>query len=210
MNLMKFFTHLGKSVVFGLSTLAAILSLIIMNLKISESTNLLYTQVFVLRAESIVGSIVIGAVAALIIKTVIILTARTEESEFRTIYSNDQDIEVYVVTYENEKIFAGEQISHKIVSSSGVLHLKKNGASVRQCIDHIEYLGLNQHGSKVDKIEYAEKSYNRSFFGLELLDDYKTSHLKIYLKDPRSEEQLEEIAKTEESLRSFLHGKSSI
>lgn len=198
-------TRSGKMAVFCTSTLAAILSAIIANLKISESTNLLRMQSFALRSESIIGSIAIGVVSALIVRTVIILTARTEESEFRTIYSNDQNIEVYVVTYQNEKIFAGEAIGHKIVSSSGVLHLKKDGAGIRQCIDHIEYLGLNQCGSKVYKIEYSEKLYNRSFFGLELIDNYKTSRLQIYLKDPISEEQLKEISKTEEELRSFLY-----
>lgn len=93
-------TRSGKMAVFCTSTLAAILFAIIANLKISESTNLLRTQSFVLRSESIIGSIAIGVVSALIVRTVIILTARTEESEFRTIYSNDQNIEVYVVTYQ--------------------------------------------------------------------------------------------------------------
>ena len=75
-------TRSGKMAVFCTSTLAAILFAIIANLKISESTNLLRTQSFVLRSESIIGSIAIGVVSALIVRTVIILTARTEESEF--------------------------------------------------------------------------------------------------------------------------------
>lgn len=200
---MKFLTFLGKVIILGTSMLAAILFAIIMNLKISGMTSLKRFDLFLLRAESIVGAIVIGIIITLILFTIAIRTASTKELDSRTIYQNDQDVEVYVVTYQDEKIFTDSQLTSKIVSTSGRLHLKKDGVSISQSIDKIEYIGPNQKGSIVEKIEYSEKIYGESLFDLKLLNDVKSSRLKIYLKDPKSEKSTRQ---TEEFLKSFLYG----
>lgn len=202
---MKFLTFLGKVIILGTSMLAAILFAIITNLKISGMTSLKRFDLFLLRAESIVGAIVIGIIITLILFTIAIRTASIKELDSRTIYQNDQDVEVYVVTYQDEKIFTDSQLTSKIVSTSGRLHLKKDGVSISQSIDKIEYIGPNQKGSIVEKIEYSEKIYGESLFDLKLLNDVKSSRLKIYLKDPKSEKSTRQ---TEESLKSFLYGDS--
>ena len=200
---MKFLTFLGKMIVLIPSTTAAIVSFIIMNLKISESVGPRSIDVLEQRFFSIAGALFVGAVVACLIVASIISLSDSQTLEYHTIYQNDQDIEVYVVTYQDEKIFTDSQLTSKIVSTSGTLHLKKDGASIRQSIDKIIYLGPNQKGSIVDKIEYSETIFNEKLFRLRLLNNLKSTRLKIHLIAPKSEEALQQ---TEESLRSFLYG----
>ena len=80
--------------------------------------------------------------------------------------------------------------------------MKKNDSIISQSIDKIEYLGSNSKDSKVEKIEYSETVYGESLFGLRLLNNFKATHLKVHLKDARSENELE----IEEELRDFLYG----
>lgn len=202
---MKFLARLGRAIVLIPSTIAAIVSFIIMNYKISESVGLRSIDILEQRFLSIAGALFIGAIVAGLIILSIICLSDSQTLEYHTIYQNDQDIEVYVVTYQDEKIFTDSQLTSKIVSTSGKLHLKKDGAFISQEIDKIIYLGPNQKGSIIDKIEYSEKIYGESLFDLKLLNDVKSSRLKIYLKDPKSEKSTRQ---TEEFLKSFLYGDS--
>ena len=202
---MKFLTFLGKLIVLIPSTIAAIVSFIIMNLKISESAGLRSIDILEQRVFSIAGALFIGAVVAGFIILSIIFLSDSRTLEYRTIYQNDQDIEVYVVTYQDEKIFTDSQLTSKIVSTSGTLHLKKDGAGIKQNIDKIIYLGPNQKGSKIDKIEYSETIFDEKLLGLRLLNNLKSTRLKIHLTVPESEEAQHQ---TKESLRSFLYGDS--
>ena len=203
---MKVFTLLGKLLVAGLSMIATIACFIFVRSNLFESGDQSSAQTFLLGMGSIVISIIAGITVATVVGLAIVLTSRVRSTEIRKIYDNDRDIEVYVVTSENEKIFAGERIKSKIVSRSGVLTLKKDKVAIKQHIDKIEYLGLNQQGAKVDKIEYFEKYYENDFFGCPLLNNFREICLKVYLKDPRPEEQLEKLSQTEDELKSFLYG----
>lgn len=199
---MKFLTLLGKMIVLIPSTIASIVAFIFIN---SKDSGILLTSAhsgFIRALDSIVMSALVGMTVTLVISLAIVFSARTHTSEFRTIYSNDRDIEVYVRTYQEENIFAGDYLPHKIVSTSGTLKMKKNGAHISQSIDKIEFVGLNQKDSKVKKIEYAETLYGESLFGLQLLNNVKSTRLKIHLEDSIPKEDLE----TEEELRSFLYG----
>ena len=200
---MKFLTFLGKLIVLIPSTIAAIVSFIIMNLKISESVGLRSIDILEQRFFSIAGALFIGAIVAGLIILSIICLSDSQTLEYHTIYQNDQDIEVYVVTYQDEKIFTDSQLTSKIVSTSGKLHLKKDGASISQEIDKIIFVGPNQKGSIIDKIEYSEMIFNEKLFGLRLLNNLKSTRLKIHLTVPKSEEALQQ---TEESLKAFLYG----
>lgn len=203
---MKAFTLLGKLLVAGLSMIAAIACSIFVRSELFESRDQSSAQTFILGMESIMISIIAGIVVATVVGLAIVLTSRVRSTEIRKIYDNDRDIEVYVITSEDEHICAGEQLKRKIVSHSGVLTLKKDKVAIKQFIDKIEYLGMNQQGAKVDKIEYFEKHYENSFFGCPLLDNFKEICLKVYLEDPRSEEKLEKLTQTEDELKSFLYG----
>ena len=200
---MKFLTFLGKPIVLIPSTIATIVSFVIMNLKISESVGLRSIDILEQRFLSIAGALFIGAIVAGLIILSIICLSDSQTLEYHTIYQNDQDVEVYVVTYQDEKIFTDSQLTSKIVSTSGRLHLKKDVTSISQEIDKIIFVGPNQKGSIVEKIEYSEKIYGESLFDLKLLNDVKSSRLKIYLKDLKSEKS---TLQTEEFLKSFLYG----
>ena len=203
---MKFLTLLGNLIVLIPSAIASFLTFLFINSKDSGITLLSMHEGLIFILLSIMISLIVGIVVAIIIILAIIFSSKLQTSEFKTIYSNDRDIEVYVRTSQEENIFAGEYLPRKIVSTSGILKLKKNGTSISQSIDKIEYVGLNQQCSKVEKIEYSETIYGESLFGLQLLNNFKSTYLKIHLKDLRSKESLE----TEKELRDFLYGKQSI
>ena len=199
---MKFLTRLGNVIVLLPSTIATIVSFVFINFSISNTTDLTLTESLMFRLASPIFAFVIGGTLALSIISAIIFSSKSQTSDFRTIWYNDQGIEVYVKTYQDELVVAGDYLKSKIVSTSGTLRLKKHGTSISQTIDKIEYLGPNQKDSKVEKIEYSETVYGESLFGLRLLNNFKATHLKVHLKDARSENELE----IEESLKSFLYG----
>lgn len=202
---MKFLTRLGKTIVLIPSTIATIASFVFINFSISNATDLSLTESLMFRLASPIFAFVIGGTLALSIISAIIFSSKSQTSDFRTLWHNDQDIEVYVKTYQDELVVAGDYLKNKIVSTSGTLKLKKHSTSISQSIDKIEYLGPNQKDSKVEKIEYSETVYGESLFGLQLLNNFKATHLKVHLKDARSENELE----IEESLKSFLYGDQS-
>ena len=200
---MKFLTLLGNLIVLSLSVLASIFSFIFIASDNSRITFLSMHDDLIFVLFSTIMSLTVGLAVAAIIIFAIVLSSKLQTLEFRTIYSNDRDIEVYVRTNLGENIFAGEYLHDKIVSTFGTLKLKKHGASISQSIDKIEYVGLNQKGSKVEKIEYSETIFGESLFGLQLLNDVKSTSLKIYLTDPRSKD----VLYAEEELRDFLYRK---
>lgn len=199
---MKFLTRLGNVIVLIPSTIATVASFVFINSSISNTTDLSLTESLMFRLASPIFAFVIGGTLALSIISAIIFSSKSQTSDFRTIWYNDQGIEVYVKTYQDELVVAGDYLKSKIVSTSGTLRLKKHGTSISQTIDKIEYLGPNQKDSKVEKIEYSETVYGESLFGLHLLNNFKATHLKVHLKDARSENELE----IEEELRDFLYG----
>lgn len=199
---MKFLTRLGNVIVLLPSTIAAIVSFVFINFSISNTTDLTLSENLLFRLASPIFAFVIGGTLALSIISAIIFSSKSQTSDFRTLWYNDQGIEVCVKTYQDELIFAGDYLKSKIVSTSGTLRLKKNDTSITQSIDKIEYIGPNQKDSKVEKIEYSETIYGESLFGLQLLNNFKATHLKVHLKDARSENELE----IEEELRDFLYG----
>lgn len=199
---MKFLTRLGSTIVLIPSTITTIVLFIFINSSISDFTDLSRSEILILRLASVVFAFVIGLTLAFLIILIILRLSKSTTSDFQTIYPNDQEIDIYVRTSQEEKISADEHLKHKIVSTSGTLKLKKNDSIISQSIDKIEYLGSNSKDSKVEKIEYSETVYGESLFGLRLLNNFKATHLKVHLKDARSENELE----IEEELRDFLYG----
>lgn len=199
---MKFLTSLGKMIVLIPSAIASIFAFIVINSKDSRITIFSTRNPLMHTIESIFLSVLIGMAVVIFIILSIIFLSDVHKSEFRTIYDNDRNIKVRVRTTQEEDIFAGEYLKHKIVSTSGTLKLTKHSTSINQSIDKIEFVGPNQKDSKVEKIEYSETLFSDRLFGLRLLNNFKSTHLKIHLKDSRSKEDLE----TEEELRDFLYG----
>lgn len=146
---MKFLTRLGNVIVLLPSTIATIVSFVFINFSISNATDLSLSENLLFRSASPIFSFVIGGTLALSIISAIIFSSKSQTSDFRTIWYNDQGIEVYVKTYQDELVVAGDYLKSKIVSTSGTLKLKKHSTSISQSIDKIEYLGPNQKDSKV-------------------------------------------------------------
>lgn len=199
---MKFLTRLGSTIVLIPSTITTIFLFIFINSSISNSTDLSRSEILILRLASVVFAFVIGLTLAFLIISIILRLSKSTTSDFQTIYPNDQEIDIYVRTSQEEKISADEHLKHKIVSTSGTLKLKKNDSIISQSIDKIEYLGSNSKDSKVEKIEYSETIYDGSLFGLQLLNNFKSTRLKIYLTDSKTKENQQ----TEDELKSLLHG----
>lgn len=203
MRFLTFLTRLGKLIVLIPSAIVSIFLFFFINSEDSGITLFSTHGSLMHTIDAIIISTLIGLAMMIVIILAIVSSSKTQTSEFRTIYANDRDIEVYVRTAEEENIFAGEYLKHKIVSSCGTLKLKKRSTSISQSIDKIEFVGRNQKNSKVEKIEYSETLYGESLFGLRLLNNVKSTRLKIHLKDSKSNKDLE----TKEELRNFLYGK---
>ena len=95
---MKFLTLLGNLIVLSLSVLASIFSFIFITYDNSRITFLSMHNDLIFVLFSTIMSLAVGLAVAAIIIFAIVLSSKLQTLEFRTIFSNDRDIEVYVRT----------------------------------------------------------------------------------------------------------------
>lgn len=151
-----------------------------------------------------IPSFLMSIFAVIMIYGLLLLTSKSIDS-YHTIYSNKIEATVsFNVDYWSTEFVGGKRISDTSVADTGTLILSKDGVDVKTQIDHVEYLGDNDKGSIVEKIEYSDSLEEVKLFNVTLIRQ-KSNRLRIYLKKPASQIAKEKKnAETQKELKSLL------
>lgn len=151
-----------------------------------------------------IPSFLMSIFAVIMIYGLLLLTSKSIDS-YHTIYSNKIKATVsFNVDYRSTEFVGGKRISDTSVADTGTLTLSKDGVDVKTQIDHVEYLGDNDKGSIVEKIEYSDSLKEVKLFNVTLIRQ-KSNQLRIYLKKPASQIAKEKKkAETQKELKSLL------
>ena len=142
--------------------------------------------------------------APIMIYGLLLHTSKSIDS-YHTIYSNKIKATVSFLTdFDGTEFVSGKQIKDTSDIKSGALTLSKDGVDVKTQIDHVEYLGDNDKGSIVEKIEYSDSLEEVKLFNVTLIRQ-RSNRLRIYLKKPVSQIAKEKKnAETQKELKSLL------
>lgn len=142
--------------------------------------------------------------APIMIYGLLLHTSKSIDS-YHTIYSNKIKATVSFLTdFDGTEFVSGKQIKDTSDIKSGALTLSKDGVDVKTQIDHVEYLGDNDKGSIVEKIEYSDSLEEVKLFNVTLIRQ-RSNRLRIYLKKPASQIAKEKKnAETQKELKSLL------
>lgn len=151
-----------------------------------------------------IPSFLMSIFAVIMIYGLLLLTSKSIDS-YHTIYSNKIKATVSFLTdFDGTEFVSGKQIKDTSDIKSGTLTLSKDGVDVKTQIDHVEYLGDNDKGSIVEKIEYSDSLKEVKLFNVTLIRQ-KSNQLRIYLKKPASQIVKEKKnAETQKELKSLL------
>lgn len=151
-----------------------------------------------------IPSFLMSIFAVIMIYGLLLLTSKSIDS-YHTIYSNKIKATVsFNVDYRSTEFVGGKRISDTSDADTGTLTLSKDGVDVKTQIDHVEYLGDNDKGSIVEKIEYSDSLEEVKLFNVTLIRQ-KSNRLRIYLKKPASQIAKEKKnAETQKELKSLL------
>lgn len=151
-----------------------------------------------------IPSFLMSIFAVIMIYGLLLLTSKSIDS-YHTIYSNKIKATVsFNVDYWSTEFVGGKRISDTSDADTGTLTLSKDEVDVKTQIDHVEYLGDNDKGSIVEKIEYSDSLKEVKLFNVTLIRQ-KSNQLRIYLKKPASQIAKEKKnAETQKELKSLL------
>ncbi len=151
-----------------------------------------------------IPSFLMSIFAMIMIYGLLLHTSKSIDS-YHTIYSNKIEATASFLTdFDGTEFVSGKQIKESSDANTGTLTLSKDGVDVKTQIDHVEYLGDNDKGSIVEKIEYSDSLKEVKLFNVTLIRQ-RSNQLRLYLKKPASQIAKEKKnAETQKELKSLL------
>lgn len=142
----------------------------------------------------------------LLVTNLLIICSYKTTDNFHTIYSNQQNAKVFFKTdLDGAEFISGQQIKNVSLNKRGILTLSKDGVKIKKDVYKTEYVGDNEVGSIVEKIEYSNDKWETKLFGISLAKSTNHHALKIYLKKTTEKSAKDEKdAKIKKELNSIL------